>query len=42
MIISIFDNKSGFFSMFFFFVNLFIFALKIILNFEIINYNWLF
>ena len=42
MIISIFDNKSGFFSMFFFFVNHYIYALKNNLNFEINNTNWLF
>ena len=42
MIISIFDNKSGFFSMFFFFVNHYIYALKNNLNFEINNANWLF
>jgi hypothetical protein len=42
MIISIFDNKSGFFSMFFFFVNQYIYAHKNNKNLIVKSENWLF
>ncbi len=42
MIVSVFDNKSGFFSMFFFFINHYIYSEKNNLNFKIDNSNWLF
>jgi hypothetical protein len=42
MIICNFENKSGFFSMFFFFVNQYIYAVKNNLNLKINSNNWLF
>ena len=42
MIICNFESKSGFFSMFFFFVNQYLYATKNNLNLKINNNNWLF
>ena len=42
MIISVFNNRSGFYSMFFGFANHYIYALKNNLNFKICSANWLF
>ena len=42
MIICNFEKKSGFFSMFFFFVNQYLYAIKNNLNLKINNDNWLF
>ena len=42
MIISVFDKYSGFFSMFFFFVNHYIYAIKNNFNFKIYSEKWLF